>query len=134
MTAPSAPTATVNGQGTTITGTGEPGATVTVRDASGQPLGSTTVGSNGNYTLPLTTPQANGGTLTVTQVDPAGNVSPAAIINAPTPRRRSPRPRRSRATVRPSPAPVSPARPSRSAMRAGRSWVRRRSLPTAAIA
>ncbi|MEG3090598.1 BapA/Bap/LapF family large adhesin [Sphingomonas sp. PB1R3] len=83
MTAPSAPTAAVNGQGTTITGTGEPGATVTVRDASGQPLGSTTVGSNGNYTLQLTTPQANGGTVTVTQADPAGNVSPAATFNAP---------------------------------------------------
>ncbi|WP_347093053.1 BapA/Bap/LapF family large adhesin [Sphingomonas parapaucimobilis] len=83
ITAPTAPTATIAGEGTAITGTGEPGATVTVSDATGQPLGTATVDAQGNYTLPLTTPQANGETLTVTQSDPAGNTSPATTISAP---------------------------------------------------
>ncbi|HIV78364.1 MAG TPA: BapA prefix-like domain-containing protein, partial [Candidatus Sphingomonas excrementigallinarum] len=83
FTAPEAPTATIAGDGAIITGTGEPGATVTVRDAAGQPLGTATVDAQGNYTLPLTTPQANGGTLTVTQSDPAGNTSPATTVSAP---------------------------------------------------
>ncbi|MFN3776300.1 BapA/Bap/LapF family large adhesin [Sphingomonas parapaucimobilis] len=83
ITAPTAPTATIAGEGTAITGTGEPGATVTVSDATGQPLGTATVDAQGNYTLPLTTPQANGETLTVTQSDPAGNTSPTTTISAP---------------------------------------------------
>ncbi|QXT35501.1 BapA prefix-like domain-containing protein [Sphingomonas sanguinis] len=82
-TAPAAPTATIAGDGTSITGTGEPGATVTVSDPAGQPLGTATVDAQGNYTLPLTTPQANGGTLSVTQSDPAGNISPPTTISAP---------------------------------------------------
>ena len=61
----------------------EPGATVTVRDPAGQPLGTATVDPQGNYTLPLATPQANGETLTITQSDPAGNISPATTISAP---------------------------------------------------
>ncbi|WP_230482123.1 BapA/Bap/LapF family large adhesin [Sphingomonas sp. Leaf21] len=82
-TPPAAPTATIDGQGTVVTGTGEAGATVTVRDGAGQPIGQATVDAQGNYTISLTTPQANGGTLTVTQSDPSGNVSPAASVNAP---------------------------------------------------
>ncbi|GAA3263748.1 hypothetical protein GCM10020258_29470 [Sphingomonas yabuuchiae] len=49
---------------------------MTVRNAAGQVLGTAVVGAQGAYTLTLTTPQANGGTLTVSQADPAGNVSP----------------------------------------------------------
>ena len=82
-TPPTAPTATIDGQGTAITGTGEAGATVTVRDGAGQPLGQATVDAQGNYSIPLTTPQANGGTLTVVQSDPTGNASPATTIAAP---------------------------------------------------
>ena len=83
FTAPAAPTAIIAADGASIIGTGEPGATVTVRDAAGQPLGTATVDPQGNYTLPLATPQANGETLTVTQSDPAGNISPATTISAP---------------------------------------------------
>ncbi|WP_322964062.1 BapA/Bap/LapF family large adhesin [Sphingomonas fuzhouensis] len=83
ITAPAAPTVTIAGDGTAITGTGEPGATVTVRDAAGQPIGASTVDPAGTYTLPLATPQANGETLTVTQSDAAGNTSPAVTISAP---------------------------------------------------
>ncbi len=83
ITPPVAPTETISGDGASVTGTGEPGATVTVRNAAGQVLGTATVGAQGSYTLPLTTPQANGGTLTVIQSDPAGNVSPAITLAAP---------------------------------------------------
>ncbi|WP_294237294.1 BapA/Bap/LapF family large adhesin [uncultured Sphingomonas sp.] len=82
-TAPAAPTATIAADGTSVSGTGEPGATVTVRDAAGQPLGTATVGTNGSYSVPLTSPQANGGTLSVSQSDPAGNASPATTVTAP---------------------------------------------------
>ncbi|MGJ7455080.1 Ig-like domain-containing protein, partial [Sphingomonas parapaucimobilis] len=83
ITPPATPTATITGDGRTVSGTGEPGATVTVRDAAGQVLGTAVVGAQGGYTLTLTTPQANGGTLTVTQADPAGNISPAVTLTAP---------------------------------------------------
>ena len=109
FTAPEAPTATIAGDGAIITGTGEPGATVTVRDAAGQPLGTATVDAQGNYTLPLTTPQANGGTLTVTQADVAGNTSPPLRSAHPT----SPHPPRPLpllpVTAPASPAPANPA-------------------------
>ena len=82
-TAPAAPTAAVTGDGAQVTGRGEPGATVTVRDPSGAVIGTAVVAADGTYTVTLPTPQTNGGTLTVTQADPAGNVSPAT--NAPAP-------------------------------------------------
>jgi hypothetical protein len=57
-------------------GTGEAGATVTVSDGS-TILGTVTVAANGTWTLPLTS-QLTAGThsLTATETDPAGNVSP----------------------------------------------------------
>ena len=59
----------------TITGTGEPGATVEVID-NGQPLGTTTVDSAGNWTFTPDTPLTNGPhEITTTQTDPAGNTS-----------------------------------------------------------
>ncbi len=82
-TAPAAPIASLDNGGVTVSGTGEIGATVTVRDAAGQPVGTATVDAQGNYTATLATPQANGETLTVTQGDAAGNVSPTATIIAP---------------------------------------------------
>ncbi|WP_252405341.1 Ig-like domain-containing protein, partial [Escherichia coli] len=54
-----------------------------VADAGGTVLGTTTVGANGNYTVVLSTPQTNGQALSVTQTDPAANVSPPAPITAP---------------------------------------------------
>ncbi|SUJ24274.1 Uncharacterised protein [Sphingomonas paucimobilis] len=83
LTPPTAPTATIDDEGTSISGTGEPGATVSVRDGAGVVLGSTTVDAQGNYTLALDTPQANGEALTVTQSDAAGNPSPATPLTAP---------------------------------------------------
>lgn len=80
---PSAPVVTVRADGGAVTGTGEPGATVQVRDANGAVIGTGTVDAQGNVTVPLTTPQANGQTISVTQTDPSGNVSPATTISAP---------------------------------------------------
>ena len=70
----------INTAGTTLTGSGEAGATVTVRDAGGNAIGSGTVAANGSFSLALTTAQTTGATLSVTQADQAGNVSPAATV------------------------------------------------------
>ncbi|RKG36781.1 Ig-like domain-containing protein, partial [Acinetobacter rongchengensis] len=59
----------------TITGTGEPGATVEVSD-NGKPLGTATVDSTGNWTFTPETPLTDGPhEITTTQTDPAGNTS-----------------------------------------------------------
>lgn len=82
-TAPNAPAATINGSGTAVSGHGEVGATVTVRDASGVVLGSALVASNGNYTVALSTAQGNAQVLSVSQADAAANTSPAVSVVAP---------------------------------------------------
>lgn len=83
LTAPSAPTAIVSGDGALVSGRGEPGATVTVAAPSGAVVGSGTVGSGGSYVIPLTPAQANSEALSVTQVDGAGNVSAPVFVTAP---------------------------------------------------
>ncbi|WP_163579678.1 Ig-like domain-containing protein, partial [Klebsiella pneumoniae] len=57
ITAPLDLTAAVGASGTIVTGSGEPGATVTVRDPAGTVIGTATVAANGSYTATLTTPQ-----------------------------------------------------------------------------
>jgi VCBS repeat-containing protein len=83
ITAPDAPTGTLDADGLTLTGTGEAGATVTVTDADGNVIGSAIVAGDGTYTALLDTAQLNGETLTLTQADGAGNISPEADIIAP---------------------------------------------------
>ncbi|MGU3315369.1 BapA/Bap/LapF family large adhesin [Sphingomonas sp. M6A6_1c] len=83
ITAPAAPSATVATDGNSVTGIGEAGATVTVRDAAGNPLGTAVVATDGSYSVVLTVQQGNGQTVTVTQADPTGNASPATTIAAP---------------------------------------------------
>ncbi|WP_294274384.1 BapA/Bap/LapF family large adhesin [uncultured Sphingomonas sp.] len=83
ITPPALPLATINGNGTIVTGSGEPGATVRIQGPQGQLVGTAIVDANGGYTATLTIPQANGQALTVTQVDGAGNVSPQAPLTAP---------------------------------------------------
>jgi len=83
-TAPDAPTdVAVNSTGTTLTGKGEVGATVTALDSAGTVLGTATVASNGTFVITLTPTQADAQALTVTQADPAGNVSQPASTVAP---------------------------------------------------
>ncbi len=83
-TAPTAPdNLALGADGLTLTGTGEAGSTVTVRDAAGTVLGTVTVGSDGTFQVPLSEAQANGQTLNVTLTDAAGNASAPGTVIAP---------------------------------------------------
>lgn len=82
-TPPVAPVATINANGTTVSGTGEAGSTVTVRNSAGTVLGTATVASNGQYTVSLNAAQINFQALSVTLTDAAGNTSSATALNAP---------------------------------------------------
>jgi hypothetical protein len=69
--------------GAEIDGTGEPGATVTVKDEDGNPVPgceSVVVDADGNWRCTPSTPLAPGGKITVTQTDPAGNESGPTVI------------------------------------------------------
>jgi hypothetical protein len=66
--------------GTAVTGTAEPGALVSVVDAAGHVLGSTTAAPDGSYTVTLSTTPPNGAVLQVVATDPAGNASPPATV------------------------------------------------------
>ena len=83
ITAPAAPGAlALAADGSTLTGTGEPGATVTVTNAAGVVLGSALVAADGTFSLTLNPPQTNGETLSATQADASGNTSPATALIA----------------------------------------------------
>lgn len=83
FTPPTAPTALVlSGTGLQLTGNAEAGSTVTVRDASGNVLGTAVASGNGTFQVTLNSAQTNGQTLQVTATDAAGNVSPAAPYTA----------------------------------------------------
>ena len=70
----------INTAGSIVTGSGEIGATVTVRDAGGNALGTATVGSGGTWSVNLSTAQTTGASLSVTQTDRAGNVSSSVSL------------------------------------------------------
>ncbi|WP_058959341.1 Ig-like domain-containing protein, partial [Type-E symbiont of Plautia stali] len=66
---------TTNDTTPVLSGTAEPGSTITVSD-NGTPLGTATVGTDGNWTFTPETPLEPGDhSLTTTVTDPAGNVS-----------------------------------------------------------
>ena len=73
-TPPAAP-AIAPTNGTLITGSGEPGAVVTVKDAANNVIGTATVAADGTWSLDPATDVPNGTVLNATQADPAGNVS-----------------------------------------------------------
>ncbi|WP_241625943.1 Ig-like domain-containing protein, partial [Rosenbergiella epipactidis] len=82
-TAPTEPSnLQLSDDGTTLSGTGEAGSTITVKDTKGNTLGTATVGSDGTFSITLSTAQTNGQTLSVTATDAAGNVSSVATITA----------------------------------------------------
>lgn len=82
-TAPDAPTdLAVSNDGKTVTGSAEPGSTVTIRDPDGNVIGTGTAGSDGKFTVDLNKPQTNGEQLTAEAKDPAGNTSPSASVTA----------------------------------------------------
>ncbi|MBX5481091.1 MAG: adhesin [Myxococcaceae bacterium] len=87
LTAPPAPAVTdpadgdqVNTSSPTVTGTGEPGATVNVY-VDGTLVGTAQVDMNGNWSLPLPMQSDGDHTITVEAVDPAGNVGPETSID-----------------------------------------------------
>jgi VCBS repeat-containing protein len=83
-TPPTAPTnLNVSADGKTITGTAEPGSTVTITDSSGKVIGTGTAGSDGSFSIPITSPQISGEDLTAHATDPAGNDGPSTSILAP---------------------------------------------------
>ncbi|SLJ85273.1 Ig-like domain-containing protein [Psychrobacter sp. DAB_AL43B] len=82
-TAPDAPTAEINPEGTLITGSTEPGATVNVDiNGDGVPDYTVTADDDGNYKIDTSeTPLVDGETITVTATDAAGNKSePTDIV------------------------------------------------------
>ncbi|CAH6661816.1 BapA/Bap/LapF family large adhesin [Pseudocitrobacter vendiensis] len=84
LIAPDAPdNLLVSEDGTKVTGTAEPGSTVAITDAGGNPLGNATAGSDGKFEVVLTTPQKNGEQLTAIATDNAGNDSDSATVDAP---------------------------------------------------
>ncbi|NVN66634.1 hypothetical protein FGL97_26455, partial [Pseudomonas putida] len=69
--------------GVTFTGRGEPGATVQVRDAGGNLIGTGVAGADGLFSLTLSPAQANGEALDVRLVDAAGNSSAPLQFDSP---------------------------------------------------
>ncbi|HID9842808.1 TPA: Ig-like domain-containing protein [Pseudomonas aeruginosa] len=70
--APAAPVVNPS-NGAEISGTAEPGATVTLTDGSGNPIGQVTADGSGNWSLTPSTPLADGTVVNATATDPAGN-------------------------------------------------------------
>ncbi|MCK7251420.1 BapA/Bap/LapF family large adhesin [Enterobacter kobei] len=83
-TPPNAPSnLTFSSDGKTVTGTTEPGSTITLKDANGNVIGTGKTGSDGNFTVSLGTPLINGEHVTATATDAAGNTSQSATVTAP---------------------------------------------------
>ncbi|WP_121333847.1 Ig-like domain-containing protein, partial [Pseudomonas aeruginosa] len=75
--APATPTVDPS-NGTTLSGTAEPGATVTLTDGNGNPIGQVTADGSGNWSFTPGTPLANGTVVNATARDPTGNTSAPA--------------------------------------------------------
>ncbi|WP_238758942.1 Ig-like domain-containing protein, partial [Pseudomonas putida] len=73
---------TVGADGLALSGRGEPGATVEVRDANGTVIG-TGVGANGTFLIDLAPAAQPGEQLTLVQTDPSGNASSALQFEVP---------------------------------------------------
>ena len=83
-TPPDAPTnLQVSPDGKTVTGTAEPGSTITLKDADGNTIGTGKAGSDGKFTIDLGTPLTNGEQITATATDQSGNTSPGVQVTAP---------------------------------------------------
>ncbi|HDQ4735266.1 TPA: Ig-like domain repeat protein, partial [Pseudomonas aeruginosa] len=72
--APAAPVVNPS-NGAEISGSAEPGATVTLTDGSGNPIGQVTADGSGNWSFTPSTPLADGTVVNATATDPAGNTS-----------------------------------------------------------
>ncbi|MFU2132012.1 Ig-like domain-containing protein [Gallibacterium anatis] len=72
----------VSDNGTHVTGTAEPGSTVTVKDENGKEIGTATAGDNGKFDVTINPPKTNGEELTVEAKDEAGNPSQPNTVKA----------------------------------------------------
>ncbi|WP_354317273.1 MULTISPECIES: Ig-like domain-containing protein [unclassified Pseudomonas] len=72
--APAAPVVELS-NGSEISGTAEPGSTITLTDGSGNPIGQTTADGSGDWSFTPGTPLADGTVINATATDPAGNTS-----------------------------------------------------------
>ncbi|WP_073660646.1 Ig-like domain-containing protein, partial [Pseudomonas aeruginosa] len=77
--APATPTVDPS-NGTTLSGTAEPGATVTLTDGNGNPIGQVIADGSGNWSFTPGTPLPNGTVVNATATDPSGNASPPASV------------------------------------------------------
>ncbi len=77
--APATPTVDPS-NGTTLSGTAEPGSSVTLTDGNGNPIGQTTADANGNWSFTPSTPLPDGTVVNVVAEDAAGNSSPPATV------------------------------------------------------
>ncbi|EMQ5441001.1 BapA prefix-like domain-containing protein, partial [Pseudomonas aeruginosa] len=66
--------------GSTLSGTAEPGATVTLTDGNGNPIGQVTADGSGNWSFTPGTPLANGTVVNATATDASGNTSPGSSV------------------------------------------------------
>ncbi|MBG4934897.1 BapA prefix-like domain-containing protein, partial [Pseudomonas aeruginosa] len=77
--APASPTVDPS-NGTTLSGTAEPGSSVTLTDGNGNPIGQVTADGSGNWTFTPTTPLPNGTVVNATATDASGNASSPASV------------------------------------------------------
>lgn len=83
-TPPNAPSSLqFSSDGKTVTGTAEPGSTITLKDTNGNVVGTGKTGSDGSFTITLGTPLTNGEQVTATATDSAGNTSQGTNVTAP---------------------------------------------------
>lgn len=83
-TAPNAPSGLqFSADGKTVSGSAEPGSTITLKDANGNVIGTGKTGSDGNFSVSLGTPLTNGEQVTATATDSAGNTSQGSSVIAP---------------------------------------------------
>ena len=106
LTAPAAPSAVLDPAGTVVTGRGEAGATVVVRDADGTIVGTATANARGDYAAALDPAQADGGTIAVITL-------PTQVLILPRLRGREPVLPQARAllAVESAPVPIPPGWP-----------------------
>ncbi|OTG83346.1 hypothetical protein B9T33_02760 [Acinetobacter sp. ANC 5054] len=74
-TPPVAPTATMNADGTEVTGSAEVGAKIIIKNSAGNTLGTATVGDDGLYTVKLSSAITDKNVVQITATDASGNIS-----------------------------------------------------------
>ncbi|WP_256568128.1 Ig-like domain-containing protein, partial [Pseudomonas aeruginosa] len=75
--APATPTVNLS-NGSSLSGTAEPGSTVILTDGNGNPIAEVTADGSGNWSFTPGTPLANGTVVNATASDPTGNTSAPA--------------------------------------------------------